>query len=93
LRDELEKAQQQIARQAAPFRREERKKIPPDKMITEKDKSLAQKCLTCSVCSYARKKQKGLVFWLVKNIKGWLCPYCKAYQKVYARKAHEPIRC
>lgn len=31
LREELEKAQRQIARQAAPFRREERKKIPPDK--------------------------------------------------------------
>jgi transposase len=31
LREELEKAQQQMARQAAPFRREERKKIPPDK--------------------------------------------------------------
>jgi transposase len=30
LREELEKAQQQVARQAAPFRREERKKIPPD---------------------------------------------------------------
>ncbi|MFQ6035366.1 MAG: IS66 family transposase [Sedimentisphaerales bacterium] len=31
MREELEKTQQQIARQAAPFRREERKKIPPDK--------------------------------------------------------------
>jgi hypothetical protein len=31
LRQELEKAQQQMARQAAPFRREERKKIPADK--------------------------------------------------------------
>ena len=30
LREELEKAQQHMARQAAPFRREERKKIPPD---------------------------------------------------------------
>jgi transposase len=31
LREELEKAQRQMARQAAPFRRDERKKIPPDK--------------------------------------------------------------
>jgi transposase len=31
LREELEKARRQIARQAAPFRREEQKKIPPDK--------------------------------------------------------------
>jgi len=40
-------------------------------MITEKDKSMAVKCLNCPVCSYARKKQKGLVFWLVKNIHNW----------------------
>ena len=31
LREELEKAQRQMARQAAPFRREEQKKIPPEK--------------------------------------------------------------
>jgi len=31
LKEQLELAQQQAARQAAPFRREERKKIPPDK--------------------------------------------------------------
>jgi transposase len=30
LRDELEKAQRQMARQAAPFRREQHKRIPPD---------------------------------------------------------------
>ena len=30
LREELDKAQRQMARQAAPFRREQRKKIPPD---------------------------------------------------------------
>ena len=30
----------------------------------------------------------GLV---VKSIEGGVCPYCKAYAKVYGRKAHEPV--
>jgi len=59
-------------------------------MVTEKDKKMAQHCLNCLLCGYARKRQKGLAFWLVKKIQG-LCPFCKAYEKVYSRKAHEPI--
>jgi len=60
-------------------------------MVTEKDKKMAERCLRCPVCRYARKKQKGLLFWLVEKIQGKLCPFCKAYEKVYGRKAHEPI--
>ena len=59
--------------------------------ITEKDIKRAQQCLECSVCNRARKKQKGLAFWFVKVIEGSICPYCKAYEKVYGRKAHEPV--
>jgi hypothetical protein len=59
--------------------------------ITNKDREKAQKCLDCTLCDYARKKQKGIAFWFVKAIEGSLCPYCKAYEKVYGRKAHEPI--
>ncbi len=75
-------------------------------MVTEKDKRKAQRCLSCPLCRYARKwfdfahhperlqgvegRQKGLLFWLVKKIQG-LCPFCKAYEKVYGLKAHEPI--
>jgi len=59
--------------------------------ITEKDRKMAQLCLKCKACSYARKKQRGLVFWFVKRIEGSVCPFCKAYEKVYGRKAHEPI--
>ena len=57
--------------------------------ITEKDRAMAKKCVECAVCKYARKQQKGIVFWFVKTIEGGVCPYCKAYERVYGRKAHE----
>ncbi len=60
--------------------------------ITEKDKQKAKKCLECPACSRARKKQKGFFYWFVKTIEGGFCPYCKAYEKVYGKKAHEPLR-
>ena len=59
--------------------------------ITEKDKKMAEQCMKCVACSQARINQKGFFFWFVKTIEKWLCPYCKAYEKVYGRKAHEPI--
>jgi len=65
--------------------------IVSSETITEKDRKRAQQCLECSVCNSARKKQKGLAFWFVKVIEGSICPYCKAYEKVYGRKAHEPV--
>jgi len=30
-----------------------------------------------------------LLFWFVKMVEGRLCPQCRAYEKVYGRKAHE----
>lgn len=59
--------------------------------ITEKDKEMAKRCVECPLCRRARKKQKGIAFWFVKTIEGSLCSYCKAYERVYGRKAHEPI--
>ena len=58
--------------------------------ITDKDRKLAKRCLTCPICKHARKKQKGIIYWLVKHLEGGICPACKAYEKVYGRKAHEP---
>jgi uncharacterized protein CbrC (UPF0167 family) len=58
--------------------------------ITEKDRAMAQKCVECTVCRSARKNQRGVAFWFVKKIENRLCPFCKAYEKVYGRKAHEP---
>jgi len=60
--------------------------------ITEKDIAMAKKCMECPVCKYARRKQRGLIFWFVTKIESKGCPYCKAYEKVYGKKAHEPVK-
>ena len=59
--------------------------------ITEKDKILAEGCKKCPICSHARKTQRGLAFWLVSHVEDRICPQCKAYEKVYGRKAHAPL--
>ena len=60
--------------------------------ITDKDRQRADFCLNkCDGCKKARKEQKGFMFWFVKFIERSFCPNCKAYAKVYGRKAHEPI--
>ncbi len=59
--------------------------------ITEKDRKLALQCMSCSLCQKARIKQRGLIFWFVKKLESGICPACKAYEKVYGRKAHEPV--
>jgi len=51
---------------------------------------MAEICVHCTVCRRARKTQRGFSFWLVKHVEGGLCPFCKAYERVYGRKAHEP---
>jgi len=58
--------------------------------ITAKDRSMAEICVNCPVCRHARKKQKGPVYLFVRAIEGNLCPFCRAYERVYGRKAHEP---
>ncbi len=62
-----------------------------EKPITEDDIRKAKQCLECPLCRRARDKQRGLAFWFVRHVEGSLCPDCKAYEKVYGRKAHEPI--
>ena len=59
--------------------------------ITDRDIEMAKACLNCPVCSHARRKQRGIAFFLVKHVEGELCPYCKAYERVFRRKAHEPL--
>ncbi len=59
--------------------------------ITDLDRKLAEGCLKCPACNHARKKQRGLLFWFVKMVEGRLCPQCRAYEKVYGRKAHEKM--
>lgn len=62
-----------------------------NQIITDRQRKMAQMCLDCKLCLYARRKQKGFAFWLVKKVESRICPFCKAYEKVYGRKAHEPI--
>jgi hypothetical protein len=59
--------------------------------ITAKDRERALRCLQCAPCNHARRHQRGLVFWLVKKVERKICPFCRAYEKVYGRKAHEPL--
>jgi len=63
----------------------------PAAAISEKDRLMAQQCLTCPMCKRARKKQKGFFFWFVKTVEGDYCPMCKAYERVYGKKPHEKI--
>ncbi len=60
--------------------------------ITEKDRDLANACKNCPVCRRARDKQKGVAYWFVKHIEGGFCPACQSYERVYERKAHEPVQ-
>jgi uncharacterized protein CbrC (UPF0167 family) len=53
------------------------------------DQALARVCLNCPVCRRARRKQRGAAFWLVQRIEGRVCPFCRAYGRVFGRKAHE----
>ena len=59
-------------------------------IITERTRALAQRSANCVVCQRARRRQAGFAFWLVKTFEG-LCPFCRAYEKVYGRKSHEPL--
>lgn len=59
--------------------------------ISDADRAKARKCVECPLCRRARAKQRGAAFWFVRRIEGGLCPYCRAYEKVYGRKAHEPV--
>jgi len=62
-----------------------------DQSITDRDRKLAQQCMACPVCKHARRKQRGLCFWFVKRLEARICPACQAYERVYGRKAHEPL--
>ena len=60
-----------------------------DQKPSSLDKTLAEFCVNCLVCRRARTQQRGTAFWLVKKIESNLCPFCRAYERVYGRKAHE----
>jgi len=57
--------------------------------VSSFDKGLARVCANCPVCRRARQRQRGLAFWLVKHVEAKVCPFCRAYERVHRRKAHE----
>jgi uncharacterized protein CbrC (UPF0167 family) len=59
---------------------------------TRLDVALAKVCLHCTVCRQARRRQQGAAFWFVTKIERGVCPFCRAYERVYGRKAHEPVK-
>lgn len=72
------------------------RKIPPVKPLepagrSKLDMALAKVCLNCPACRHARKTQGGAAFWLVRNVENSVCPFCRAYERVYGRKSHERL--
>lgn len=59
--------------------------------VTARDKAMARVCLACPACRRARRKQRGILFWLVRKLERRVCPFCRAYERVYGRKSHEPL--
>jgi hypothetical protein len=52
----------------------------------------ARICANCPVCRRARHRQRGFAFWFVKRVEARLCPFCRAYERVYGRPAHAAAR-
>ena len=59
--------------------------------ITSLDRALAKVCESCPVCRPARSNQQGLANRFVKGVEERICPFCRAYERVHGRKAHEPL--
>jgi hypothetical protein len=57
--------------------------------INDRDRKLAAQCAACPMCRRARRNQRGLAYLFVRWLEGGVCPACKAYEKVYGKKAHE----
>ncbi|HNU98494.1 MAG: hypothetical protein KA191_02085 [Verrucomicrobia bacterium] len=59
------------------------------KQYSKLDVTLASVCRSCPVCRTARRRRTGLAYWLVNRVESSLCPFCRAYERVYGRKSHE----
>ena len=56
---------------------------------TNLDRALARICEACPVCRTARSNRQGLANRFVRVIEADICPFCRAYERVHGRKAHE----
>lgn len=61
----------------------------PTNNVSSFDRALVRVCANCPVCRSARKQQAGAAFWLVRKVESKVCPFCRAYERVHGRKAHE----
>ncbi len=59
--------------------------------LSNLDQTLAKVCESCPVCRVARNNQHGLANRFVRGIEVNICPFCRAYERVHGRKAHEPV--
>jgi hypothetical protein len=59
--------------------------------VTAVDRAMARLCELCPVCRRARTRQDGVAYAIVKNVEAAICPFCRAYERVHGRKAHEEI--
>ena len=59
--------------------------------ITQLERVMARVCESCPVCHRARRTQEGLAYRFVKGVEGQICPFCRAYERVHGRKAHEAL--
>ncbi len=59
--------------------------------VSDKDRQMAALCIACPMCKNARIDQGGFMNACVKNFTESICPFCQAYERVYGRKAHEPV--
>jgi len=55
--------------------------------FTKTQKWMARRCMECKLCRYARKKQSGLIY-RIAQLESMICPFCRAYEKVYGKKSY-----
>jgi hypothetical protein len=60
-----------------------------DKPGSKLDRALAQVCVNCPLCRRARRRQSGAAYRLVRTVEGKICPFCRAYERIYRRQPHE----
>lgn len=53
------------------------------------DRALSRVCRSCLVCRRARAHPGGWASRLVQRVESRVCPFCRAYERVYGRPAHE----
>jgi hypothetical protein len=59
---------------------------------TRLDRALAKVCQHCPLCRRARKEQAGAAWWIVSRVERRLCPFCRAYKRVYVNRRGQPLK-